>query len=144
MDTAGKLAGVVVFVAGVVLLGYVFKATLDTLGAAEEAVRSGALVLAPLRGGVTPVVSPTPSPPVQVARAEREEPRVRSATGRATASESENTKDKPLSPLTKFALVLGARMVGLCALGFLAGLIATQGAHMAGAFRSSARREFAP
>jgi hypothetical protein len=142
LDTAGKLTGVLVFLVGITLLGAVFKFTVDTMGAAEAAVRQGDLQLRPLWGGGQP--APV-SYPTDVTR---------SATHRSTAeaqpatsdgaAESSAAEPKPLSPLARFGMVLGARMVGLCALGFLAALIATQGAQMTGAFRASPRRELLP
>lgn len=146
MDTAGKLTGVLVFLVGIALLGTVFKLTIDTMGSAEAAVRQGNLELRPLWGGGQP--DPV-SYPTDVARnaPRRTTAEARPATHPATGeedAESSAAEPKPLSPLVRFAMVLGARMVGLCALGFLAALIATQGAQMTGAFRTSPRRELLP
>jgi hypothetical protein len=141
LDTAGKLTGVAVFLVGIALLGVVFKATIDTIGAAEGAVRSGTLVLQPLWGGQVAAAEPVHARTPEAPTAER----VTTATSeRASGAESTAAADKPLSPMVRFALALGARMIGLFALGFLAALIATQGAHMVGAFRSSPRRELLP
>lgn len=145
MDTAGKLTGVLVFVIGIVLLGVVFKYTLDTVASAESAVRNGDLVLRPLWGGPDAPAAYPPDVRGEPRRSVPAEapPSARPGAGEVSA-ESGAAEAKPMSPMARFGIALGARMVGLCALGFLAGLIATQGAQMAGAFRTTARRESLP
>jgi len=146
VDTLGKLAGIVVFIIGVVLLGLVFKYTLDTVRGAEHAVRVGSLEVPPLFRADDPWAKPiepmlyerpqpaeqTESPPAD--QKDQSPPRRNEQAAGAEAS-------KGLSPLVRFAIIVGARIVGLCALGFIAGLIATQGARMAGGIRPVGRRE---
>lgn len=148
MDTLGKLAGIVVFIIGVVLLGLVFKYTLDTVRGAEHAVRVGSLDVAPLfraddpwSGPIRPMLETSPqgaeqteSPPAS----QKDESASRRNQQLAGAEAS-----KGLSPLARFGIIVGARIAGLCALGFIAGLIATQGARMAGGIRPAGRRESA-
>jgi hypothetical protein len=146
LDTAGKLTGVLVFLVGIALLGTVFKLTIDTMGSAEAAVRQGNLELRPLWGGGQPDSVSYPAGVTRSAarRTTAEAPAATHPAASDGAAESAAAESKPLSPLVRFAMVLGARMVGLCALGFLAALIATQGAQMTGAFRTSPRRELLP
>jgi len=141
LEIAGKLTGVIVFVVGIILLGVVFRYTVSTIGDAETAVRPGHLMMAPLFGGQDAPMAPARRAP----RAATRERTAESEAGRAPASESPpdalETEDEELSPLVRFGMIVGARIVGLCALGFLAGVIATQGARMCGAFAPPSRRE---
>lgn len=133
MDTAGKLVGIIVFLIGVVLLGLVFKYTVDTVGNAEAAVRRGDLRMPPLFGRAEERESLAP------AAAPAENPGSPSAS-----AESATAPAEPLSPMVRFGIIVGARILGLLALGFIAGLIATQGARMCFALRAYPGKELVP
>jgi hypothetical protein len=147
LDTAGRLTGLVVFVVGVVLLGLVFRYTVDTVGAAETAVRRGDLTLPPLFGAKNADVPPPALPDAPVAEEGPAGTRRVDDGGSRIAKPSDpgaTKKDEPLSPLVRFGIAVGARIIGLCALGFIAGIIATQGARMCGAFGHAARKDPVP
>lgn len=130
MEVAGKVTGILVFLAGVVLLGLVFVYTIRTIDAAERGLRQGDLVLRPLFGDEATGDAPNPATPHMESGAAH------------TADRGGEAETKELSPILLFAMALGARVLGLCVLGFLAGVIATQGARLAGASRSLGRREW--
>lgn len=143
MEIAGRATGILVFLAGVVLLGVVFMYAVRTIDGAEQAIRQGHLTLKPLFGTDIPesryqygsprtVSAERPSSPSSHHERQSDEPGTESADPDA---------DKGLSPLVVFGMALGARIIGLCVLGFLAGVIATQGARMAGASRSLRGRD---
>ncbi len=135
MEVAGKVTGILVFLAGVVLLGLVFVYTIRTIDAAERGLRQGDLVLRPLFGDEATGDAPNPATPYMGAPG--------SESGAPdTADRDGKAETKELSPILLFAMALGARVLGLCVLGFLAGVIATQGARLAGASRSLGRREW--
>lgn len=148
MDIAGKITGILVFLAGVALLGLVFVYTVRTIDGAEEGIRRGDLMMPPLFGDSTLPAPPhlQPDPPA-VAEAPEDEngdsgPVDTGAEDSSSDGGDEDAEDEEgMSPIVLFGMALGARVIGLCALGFLAGIIATQGARMSGAFRSSRGKE---
>ncbi len=140
MDIAGKLTGVVVFVVGIALLGVVFRYTVSTIGDAESAVRQGHLLMDPLFGGPS-AAAPAAARSRPPARRERDGSNGSEESASAESASASVESEEELSPLVRFGMIVGARIVGLCALGFLAGVIATQGARMCGAFSPPSRRE---
>lgn len=138
VEIAGRATGILVFLAGVVLLGLVFTYTVRTIDSAEQAIRQGHLTLQPLFGTDMPESRYQYGSPgsLSAERPTYASPRHQRQSSELGTESADPDADKGLSPLVVFGMALGARIIGLCVLGFLAGIIATQGARMAGASRS--------